>query len=601
MSMTQPSNGGRERRRFQRFPVCSNVEVYFQLESHHEPLKAKLSDISIPFMGLKLMSNHTVPTQSTIKLKLISDQGELIAQCDGSVAWCRELVTEPASDEVVHQIGVFIQVKSTEIQQVLDAQISRLVPMAMPTLLYTRLKNQSADVQRRFDQHGLEYTDEIATVVNPILDLNYRFALLLEMISKINSTLNSAELLTRIMEAAKEIMNSEASSLMLLDKTTRELVIQIPTGPIKEQITGIRIPYGQGIAGWVAEHEEAVVTEDAATDPRHYGQVDSASGFKTRSLICVPMKGPSGEILGVLEALNRHDNAPYTQTDIDLFIVLADQAAIALEKARLHAEALEKQRLEQQLTLAHHIQERFLPSQPPTVQGARLAGMSQSALHVGGDYYDFLLHKDGTVSLVVGDVSGKGAPAALLMASLQAALRAHVQYHGSVAETVSRINNGIWEETPDDKFLTLFYAIFNPMTKTLTYTNAGHNPPLLYRSGDRVLQFLDIGGTLVGIFPDFPFEEGHETFQPGDILVIYTDGVTESMNQQEELFGTERLYALIQQNSHLDAEALVQLIYQSVSDFAQSAEQFDDITLLVLKVESDEQHCQGNESPSHRP
>ena len=577
-----------DRRYSPRLPSFSDVAVYFQIEGRQQRHEAGLSDISYPFMGLKLVSHAAVPPESPVKLELVTDKGEPITRCEGVIAWCRASVSKEGFSSPVYQVGISVEAENANAQQVLDRQILRLIPLRLNELLYTRLKTQSTGIERHFSQHGLKYTEDLAMALAPLLDLNYRFALLLEMIAKMNSTLLNDEnrLLTRIMEAAREIMNSEASSLMLLDKATDELVIQIPTGPVQEEVAGIRIPRGQGFAGWVAEHDAPLLVEEATTDPRHYQQVDQDSGFETKSLICVPMRGPNGEIMGVLEAMNPRDEAPYTQADIDLLSVLADQAAIGIENARLHTQELEKQRLEQQLTLAQHIQESFLPGPPPEIPGISLAGISQPALQIGGDYYHYGLCPDGNLSLVVADVSGKDVPAAMLMASFQSTLKAHAQFHHSVAETVGQVNNAIYRETPDDKFLTLVYAHFDPVTRRLIYTNGGHNLPLLYRSRDGSEKQLDIGGMIIGFLPDIAFEQGCETLEAGDILVIHTDGVTDAMNVAEEPFGEERLYAVVRANHHLDAQRLVQCISEAVKEFAQGAKPFDDMTLLVLKVES---------------
>ncbi len=412
----------------------------------------------------------------------------------------------------------------------------------------------------------------------------HRLTLLVELIARINSTMDIESLLSAIMEAAQAIMDANASSLMMLDKETGELIITVPTGPARAEISGIRIPPGKGFGGWVATHGQPLVVTDAQKDPRFFGDI-SKSGFQTDSLICVPLRSSQDEIIGVLQAVNKQDGTCFTELDIPLFTALADQAAIAIEKERLHQESIQKQLLEQQLDLAHQIQDGFLPKQLPDYEGIGLAGMNIPATHVGGDYYDVIPLNDEQCALVVADISGKGVPAALLMATLRAALRAQVENRHPVEETIFLVNNTLVKDSPDEKFVTLFYGVLNATERKFTFVNAGHNPPILYDQNTDELRLLTVGGLLVGFLEDIPFESSCESLQPGQVMVIYTDGVTEAQNHAEEMFGEERLYELIRQHADVPAQTLMEHIYQSVVDFTEGAPQFDDITLVVMKVE----------------
>jgi sigma-B regulation protein RsbU (phosphoserine phosphatase) len=272
------------------------------------------------------------------------------------------------------------------------------------------------------------------------------------------------------------------------------------------------------------------------------------------------MKNPNGEIIGVLQAINKLDGTPFTDEDISLFLAFADQAAIAMENARLHAEELEKQRLEQELTLARQIQQRFWPAEPPVIEGISVSGISVPALQVGGDYYDFIPIGQNQLGMTVGDISGKGVPAALLMATLRAMLRTQIENHHSVSDTVSLVNNAIFRDTPDEKYLTLFYCVLDTETRYLTYVNAGHTPGFLYNMHSKEEKYLEIGGTLVGFLEDFPFQEGRESLDSGSVFLLYSDGATDALNPQNEEFGAERLYSLVRENGHLSAKDLIGLI-----------------------------------------
>ncbi|MBC8230743.1 SpoIIE family protein phosphatase [bacterium] len=429
------------------------------------------------------------------------------------------------------------------------------------------------------------YLDLLEDILNPFVDRSIRMADLLEILVIINSTLESDRLLWLIMESAKEVMKSEASSLMVLDKDTGELIISVPTGSVEAKLSGLRVPPGKGISGWVAKHGTPVAIPDVSIDPRFYGDVDKESGFKTRSIICVPMRNPNGEIIGVLQALNKLDGTPFTDEEISLFSAFANQAAIAIENARLHAEELEKQRLEQELTLAHQIQQRFWPDEPPTIKGISVSGISVPALEVGGDYYDFIPIGQNQLGMTVGDISGKGVPAALLMATLRAMLRTQIENRHSVRDTIFLVNNAICKDTPDEKFLTLFYCVLDTNTRNLTYVNAGHTPGFLYNIHRKEEKYLEIGGTLVGFLENFPFQEGHESLDSGSILLLYSDGATDALNPQNEEFGAERLYSLVRENSHLSARDLIDLIYQKIVEFSNGTHQFDDITMVAVKID----------------
>lgn len=439
------------------------------------------------------------------------------------------------------------------------------------------------DEQFLDDENDL--ASKIEEAIKPWVYRNYQLTVLIDMIAKINSTLDLDELLGLIMEAVKEVMDAEASSLMTLDKETEELIIRIPTGPVKSELSGIRVPSGQGFAGWVAENAKPLAVPDVTKDPRHYGKVDKKSGFQTKSLICVPMLDSNSEVIGVLQALNQEDGTPFTDQDIDLFSAFANQASLAIEKARLHQEELEKQSLEQQLMLANAIQKGFWPKQPEQIDGVSVSAFNIPAKQVGGDYYDFIEIDSNRLGIVVGDVSGKGVPAALLMANVRSTLRAQVQNGHPVGETVCLLNSTIYQDTPDEKFLTFFYGVFDPKDRSFVYTNGGHNPPFLYNRNTKKERLLEAGGTLVGFLSEFPYEEGREILQKGDVLVIYTDGVTEAENEDEEVFGVERLHDLIRKNTHLDAKNLIELIYDNVVEFTAGMPQFDDVTLMALKIE----------------
>jgi sigma-B regulation protein RsbU (phosphoserine phosphatase) len=414
-----------------------------------------------------------------------------------------------------------------------------------------------------------------------------RFSLLLEAIGRVNSRLGLDEVLGQIMDAAKVIMDAEASSLIMLDAKTRELIITLPTGPARAEISGARIPPGKGFAGWVATRGEPLVVEDAPSDPRFFGEV-ARGGFTTKSLICVPMRDSEGQVMGVIQALNRRDGKPFDQSDIPLFAAFADQAAIAIEKSRYYQAALEKERLEQQLSLARDIQTGFWPKEIPAYDRVTIAGRSRPASQVGGDYYDVAPIDDDHCALIVADVSGKGIPAGLIMAATRGALRAQMEGHASMGQIITAINRMLVRDTPMEKYITLFWAVLDVKTLELTYTNAGHNAPLLIDPESGQAEELSEGGPVLGLLPAVAFSPGHRMMRRGGLLVMFTDGIIEAQNPAEEMYGMERLRSRIAATpADCDAAGVLELIDRDVTAFSAGAPQYDDATLLVVKVGTD--------------
>jgi len=260
---------------------------------------------------------------------------------------------------------------------------------------------------------------------------------------------------------------------------------------------------------------------------------------------------------------------------------------------RLLRESEEKLRMQSELEIAREVQAQLFPRSAPEVPGLALYGVCKAARTVSGDYYDFLNLGENRVCLVLGDVSGKGISAALLMAAIQSALRAQF-YDGlvsaggspakalSTAAVVSRLNVQLYESTPREKYVTFFFAVYDAASRSLTYTNAGHLPPVLLRRGK--VERLHVGGTVVGIFSPMTYEQAEVQIQPGDLLVAFTDGITEPENIYGEEFGEERLLQVVRRARSVSAQTLTEEIYRSVSDWTGSPELQDDMTMLVAKA-----------------
>lgn len=408
-----------------------------------------------------------------------------------------------------------------------------------------------------------------------------RLLLLFDLIAHINSKMDLNRLLTSIMEAAKTMMDAEASSLFLLDAEKKELEISVPTGEASGRITGFRIPMNQGIAGWVATNNEPLLVADVSKDARFGGDVPGA-GFITRNLLCVPMKNADGKLIGVLQAINYKGGDVFPESEIPLFQRLADQAAISLERERLFHEFMEKQKMEEQLNLARDIQRHLWPRHLPNLPGYSIIGQSKPALEVGGDYYDFIPLDDGKFAFVIGDVSGKGVGAGLIMATLRATLRTQFAQHSDIDKAMQLVNKAVTNDTRPTEFVTMFLAVLDPVTHVLQYVNAGHNPPYI-ADQDGTLTELKAGGPVVGIMHPMVFESRTVVMKPGSILLLYTDGVTEAENAKGDMFEEPLLEIFLRSHVSESIDTIHKNLMAALETFQGDAPQSDDITIIFLK------------------
>jgi sigma-B regulation protein RsbU (phosphoserine phosphatase) len=254
----------------------------------------------------------------------------------------------------------------------------------------------------------------------------------------------------------------------------------------------------------------------------------------------------------------------------------------------IRQEVAQRERLNRELEIARDVQQRLFPQTLPDVKGLDFAGYCRPALGVGGDYYDFIRLDDGCLGIAIGDVSGKGIAAALMMASLQASLRGQtIKPCATLSEMISHINRLVFDASASNRYATFFYAQYDPITRLLRYCNAGHNPPLLCRrrNGCESVHKLDEGGMVIGLFPDIVFQEATVQVERGDILIGYTDGVSEAMNTLEEEFGEERLNDIIRRCESRSAADMITCMLARVDTFTGAAPQHDDMTLIVVRAQ----------------
>lgn len=293
-------------------------------------------------------------------------------------------------------------------------------------------------------------------------------------------------------------------------------------------------------------------------------------------------------LVGFLSLGQKRSEEPYSGSDIRLLTSVAAQTGMALENSQLTAEvaaeAAKRERLNREIEIAREVQERLFPQKLPQIEGIDCAGGCRPALGVGGDYYDFLPLPGGRLGVVIGDVSGKGIAAALLMASLQASVRGQsLRGEPDLAGLIQSVNSLIYESSTSSRYATLFYAQLDPVSRRLDYVNAGHNAPLVVRGKEAI--HLDVGGTVVGLLPRFPYQQGMVMLEPGDVLVGFTDGISEAMNAADEEWGEEQLLAAIQACRHLPAKEMIPELLARADEFVNGAPQHDDMTMVIVKLE----------------
>jgi phosphoserine phosphatase RsbU/P len=300
------------------------------------------------------------------------------------------------------------------------------------------------------------------------------------------------------------------------------------------------------------------------------------------------------ELLGFISLSQKRSEEPYSGTDLRLLGSVAAQTGLALENARLTAvvaeEVAERKKLHREIEIAREVQERLFPQELPPVPGIDYCGKCRPALVVGGDYYDFLPLGEGKLGVAIGDVSGKGISAALMMASLQGSLRGQAMLESdNLVSLMKRVNHLVYGASDASRYATFFYAQYESGTRRLTYVNAGHNPPFLVRVRHEGLgvERLDQGGPVIGLMPDVPYEQASVALYPGDVILAYTDGVSEAMNPTDQEWGEQRLLDTAKSCLTLPAEQVIDRIIKAADAFASVAPQYDDMTLVVIKVQDE--------------
>ncbi len=405
-------------------------------------------------------------------------------------------------------------------------------------------------------------------------------AILNELSVLIDSTMSSSKVMEKVVAESVKAINAEQGTIHLLDKEKgKNDPFRTLIRKADETEPANKFRLDQELSGWMMINRKPLVINDFQNSKQFFNR--AAGDVKIRTLLTVPLIC-KGELVGVLNLFNKKSNDGFSENDQRLLSIIASQSAQVIENARLYEQEKQLLKIEKELEMAYSIQQKLLPKESPDIPGFDIAGLSYAAKNVGGDYFDYIKLDDNNWCIALGDVSGKGIPAALLMSHLQATMRYQVQANQTIKDSIYKANNFICTNTEDNKFVTLFGGILDVKNKVFNYVNAGHNFPF-YLSGGKLIPLKD-GGLVLGMLPDIPYDDNSIKFKKDELVVVYSDGVTEARNELEDMYGDKRLQDLIIKNQKKSATEIASVIYKEVKEFERNMEQDDDITVVVIKA-----------------
>jgi sigma-B regulation protein RsbU (phosphoserine phosphatase) len=399
------------------------------------------------------------------------------------------------------------------------------------------------------------------------------------------SSLEIEEVLLLVMEIAKRVVEAEASSLLIYDEKTDMLGYEVALGEKGSEVKNLfSLKLGQGIAGWVAQHRQPLLIADVEKDERFFRGSDEQTGFKSRSILCVPMQA-HGKLLGVLEVINPLQRDAFNEGDLEMLAAFSGLAAIAIENANLSRKKIEEQVLRQQLIISKQIQENLLVKSFPRMEFYEGWGVTRSAQEIGGDFFDFLDLGRGRLGTVIGDVSGRGVPAALYMVKTLSEFRLEAYASFKISRILQNLNTRLVQNSTMGMFVTLCYAVFDPSTGIVEFANAGHLPVYIYRGrGKRFDQVRLASGLPLGILEDAQIKTQKIKLEKGETVFLLTDGVVEAKNEQGEDFGWDRFESYLSDlSADLTCQQITERLFSSLDRFRGHFAIPDDVTFLAVK------------------
>ncbi|MFC1492444.1 GAF domain-containing SpoIIE family protein phosphatase [candidate division KSB1 bacterium] len=392
---------------------------------------------------------------------------------------------------------------------------------------------------------------------------------------KISELKDLQTVLDSIIDSLHDVIEYDAAGIFLVQMPARKINYKTIRGYSPDKFEKISLKVGKGIVGWSIKYKQIVNVHDVRKDDRYISARD-----RTRSELTVPIKY-GDKVLG---AINLESNMThfFNHHHIDLLKTFAAQSAVVIQNSKLFYKTLEIKEIKKEMAIAKGVQSALLPQSEPEIKGYDFAARNVSSLAIGGDLYDFISLSDTLLGIAIGDVSGKGVPGAMLMAALYSAFRGHVRKSEMPEKVIKYLNRSLYEQTENDKFATFFYGILNTKINTFNYTNAGHNLPLHIKKDGKWSE-LGEGGPLLGYIPEIDYSSGKIELGSGDIVLLYTDGVSEAFNENEEEFGIERIVETVHRNRNKKSAEIVDCILEKVIHFAKRKHQDDDLTMVIIK------------------
>ncbi len=413
-----------------------------------------------------------------------------------------------------------------------------------------------------------------------VLDVNPEAKLkaVLEISNTLAGMLDLAALLPKILDSLFSIFRyADRGCILLKDSQTGKMVPRAMRHRREDDDSTVRL--SRTIVGKVLSEKAGILSADASMDDAFSG-TQSIADLKIRSMMCVPLLGLDGEVLGILSIDSQDPRGQFTRNDLDILMTVAGQAALSYENARLVQAYADKQKQDAELEIARDVQRELLPTEFPKVEGYQFYASYDAARAVGGDMYDCFELPDGKIGLSFGDVSGKGVPGALIMARMASCVQSTVRHVHDVVEAMRAINDHMCDGKLAGRFVTYVLCVVDTRNHEVVLSNAGHASPIIRRANGSMERFdQELAGLPIGMMEDYPFEAETRKLDPGDMVVITTDGVEEAMNAEGDLYGTERVLELVK-NGPAEAEKLGKLLLEDVRRHARGYPQSDDITIM---------------------
>lgn len=406
---------------------------------------------------------------------------------------------------------------------------------------------------------------------------------LLDISKALGSEIELNALLEVIVRRASLIMEADRTTVFVFDPVTHRLWSRVGEGL---EAGRIELELGSGVAGSVARTKKLVNIVDAQQDSRFNAEFDRQNNYTTRSILCAPILSGEGSLLGVIQSINKRSRQAFDEEDERVMAALASHVAVALERAHLTEAFLERNRFEESLKVASEIQMGMLPKTAmdvPADSPFEIAASLRPARHVGGDFYDYRKTADGRLFFCIGDVSGKGVPAALMMAVSRTLFRANSSVLTGAGEIMAAVNRVLCEETAPSMFVTAFCGLLDIETGRLEFSNAGHNPPFLLDAEGNVAEMKVRPGLVLGVAGGYAYPSETTTIQPGEMLFLYTDGICDQTGPGGEMFGLARITSILRAARNETAVGIVDTSLSSVDEFSAGAPQFDDLTALCVR------------------